>query len=182
MALLTIDGRQEENFSDGAYRPDGQLNIPSQAAADEQNSMREEFLAFEKMLDQGNPSAGDPFPQSNFAYDDGTVPTLQEMAQYEEYQKTQDAMESGIPRADNTYSPEYRARMDANLARQAAQRDPFSGPNFDNFCDQNWKRLVLNNRRYCQTSYNRGRNSKNPHFHLGINMLVVGRPLFCWAA
>jgi hypothetical protein len=38
MALLTVDGRQEENFSNVAYRPDGQLNIPSQAAADEQNS------------------------------------------------------------------------------------------------------------------------------------------------
>jgi len=196
MALLTIDGRQEENFSDGAYRPDGQLNIPSQAAAD---AMRKEFRAFEAAenarLEQGNPSAGDPFPQrgvqylsgpregtvptlqeidqyeqeqqamlrriafenamledrnpskgdpfpqSNFAYDDGTVPTLQEMAQYEEYQKTQDAMESGIPRADNTYSPEYRARMDANLARQAAQRDPFSGPNFDNFAIRTGKGL-----------------------------------------
>ena len=101
MALLTVDGRQEENFSNVAYRPDGQLNIPSQAAADEQNSMREEFLAFENaMLEERNPSKGDPFPQSNFAYDDGTAPTLQEMAQYEENRLRQDAIDSGVPRAD----------------------------------------------------------------------------------
>ena len=101
MALLTVDGRQEENFSNVAYRPDGQLNIPSQAAADEQKSLREAFLAFENaMLEDRNPSKGDPFPQSNFAYDDGTVPTLQEMAQYEENRLRQDAIDSGIPRAD----------------------------------------------------------------------------------
>jgi len=40
----------EENFLQSAYRPDGQLNIPSQAAADEQQALREEFLAFEKTM------------------------------------------------------------------------------------------------------------------------------------
>ena len=82
------------------------------------------WLLKNAMLENRNPSKGDPFPQSNFAYDDGTVPTLQEMAQYEEYQKTQDAMESGIPRADNPYSPEYRARMDANSGKAGGTKRP----------------------------------------------------------
>ena len=105
MALLTVDGRQQEDFPKSAYRPDGQLNIPSQAAAD---AMREEFLAFEAAesarLEQGNPNPGDPFPQRGVEYlsgpREGTVPTLQEMAQYEDGQLRQDAIDSGVPRAD----------------------------------------------------------------------------------
>ena len=114
MALLTIDG-------------------PTLARADEQNrimALRKEFLEFENAM--LGPTLARARFEDDFAYDDGTVPTLQEISNFEEYNLRQDAIESGVPRADNTDSPKYRAQTNANLARQAARIDPFSGPNFDN--------------------------------------------------